>query len=225
MRSGSKSRQSAMSEAIVFGAAYSVYVRTVRLALAEKAAAYRLEEIDIFADGGPPADYVQRHPFKRIPAFEHDGFRLYETGAIARYVDEAFAGPALMPDEPRTRARANQIVGIVDNYAYRSMVWGVFTECVRAPAQGKAGDEALIASSLGVAGTCLDAFEGLASAEGPGLLGPTPTLADLYLAPMMRYFTMAKAGADMLATRPRLSAWWQWMQARPSMAATRSPME
>ena len=38
----------------VYGAPYSVYVRIVRLALEEKGVAYRLEEVDIFADGGPP---------------------------------------------------------------------------------------------------------------------------------------------------------------------------
>ena len=40
-----------MTEPIVFGAAYSVYVRAVRLALVEKGVPYRLEEIDIFAEG------------------------------------------------------------------------------------------------------------------------------------------------------------------------------
>ncbi len=72
-----------MAEPIVFGAAYSVYLRAVRLALEEKGVAYRLEEIDIFAEGGPPADYLARHPFARIPAFEHDGFRHYDTNAIS----------------------------------------------------------------------------------------------------------------------------------------------
>ncbi len=89
----------------VFGAAYSVYVRIVRLALEEKGVPYRLEEVDIFAEGGPPEDYLQRHPFGRIPAFEHDGFRLFESGAIGRYVDEAFDGPPLMPDGAGAGAR------------------------------------------------------------------------------------------------------------------------
>jgi glutathione S-transferase len=93
-----------MTSPTVFGAAYSVYVRIVRLALAEKGVAYRLVDIDIFAPGGPPQEYVARHPFGRIPAFEHDGFRLYETGAIARYVDEAFDGPPLQPADVRRRA-------------------------------------------------------------------------------------------------------------------------
>ncbi len=214
-----------MSDPILFGAAYSVYVRIVRLALAEKRVPYRLVEIDIFAEGGAPADYAAHHPFKRIPAFEHDGFRLYETGAITHYVDEAFPGPALLPADVRARARVRQVISIVDNYVYRSMVWGVFTERVRAPTRGRAADEEKIASSLLAAGTCLDALEDLAAPHGPALLGAELTLADLYLAPMMRYFTMAKEGADLLRARPRLAGWWRSMQERSSMAETRSPLE
>ncbi|CAM5211102.1 Glutathione S-transferase OS=Bosea thiooxidans OX=53254 GN=ARD30_25575 PE=4 SV=1 [Bosea thiooxidans] len=73
-------------------APYSVYVRAVRLALEEKGVAYRLDPVDVFAKDGPPASLLERQPFGRIPAFEHDGFRLYEAGAIERYVDEAFPG-------------------------------------------------------------------------------------------------------------------------------------
>jgi glutathione S-transferase len=214
-----------MTDPILFGAAYSVYVRIVRLVLAEKRVPYRLVDIDIFAPGGPPEDYPARHPFKRIPAFEHDGFQLYETGAIAHYVDEVFPGLPLMPEEAKARARVRQVIGIVDNYAYRSMVWGVFTECVRAPAEGRAADRAKIDASLLQAGTCLDALEDLAEPQGPALLGAQLTLADLYLAPTMRYFTMAREGADLLRGRPRLADWWRSMQVRPSMLETRSPLE
>jgi glutathione S-transferase len=75
---------------IIFGAPYSVYVRAVRLALEEKGAHYELIPVDIFAPGGPPPERMTRHPFGKIPAFEHAGFRLYEAGAITRYVDGAF---------------------------------------------------------------------------------------------------------------------------------------
>jgi glutathione S-transferase len=214
-----------MTDPIVFGAAYSAYVRIVRLALAEKAVPYRLVEVDIFAPEGPPTDYLARHPFKRIPAFEHEGFRLYETDAIVRYVDEVFPGAALMPDKPRARARVNQVIGIVNSYAYRSMVWGVFMECVRAPAKGQKSDPAKVTDSLHRSEICLAALAEIAASPGPGLAGPVVTLADLYLAPMLRYFTQAKEGADRLAAQPRLDAWWRWMIARPSMAATRFPLE
>ena len=56
----------------------------------EKGVAYRLENIDTFSEDDPPAGYEKRHPFLRIPAFGHDGFSLYETGAITRYIDAAF---------------------------------------------------------------------------------------------------------------------------------------
>src|SRR3546814_2735373 len=71
-----------MSDPIVFGARYSTYTRSVLLALAEKGVACSLQEIDIFRGATP--DYLARQPFGRIPAFEHDGFRLYETAAIMR---------------------------------------------------------------------------------------------------------------------------------------------
>ncbi|TIV14765.1 MAG: glutathione S-transferase family protein, partial [Mesorhizobium sp.] len=81
-----------MAKPILYGADYSVYVRIARMTLEEKGIGYELAPLDIFAADGIPAWYLEHHPFGRIPAFEHDGFRLFETGAIARYVDEAFDG-------------------------------------------------------------------------------------------------------------------------------------
>lgn len=214
-----------MTDPILFGAAYSVYVRAARLALAEKRVPYRLVEVDIFAPDGPPDDYLERHPFKRIPAFEHDGFRLYETRAITRYIDEAFAGPPLMPSTPRARARANQIISIIDSYGYRPLIWDIFVERVRAPAQGRGPDEAKIAAAVPRAETCLRALRDLADPSGPYLAGSDVSLADLHAAPMFAYFTLAQEGQDLLASQSRLQAWWQVMRESPSMAATRSPLE
>ena len=90
----------------VFGAPYSVYVRSVRLTLEEKTVDYDLVPVDIFAAGGPTREQVARHPFGKIPAFEHDGFRLYEAGAIARYIDEAFA-PVPLTARPKPRGPAS----------------------------------------------------------------------------------------------------------------------
>jgi glutathione S-transferase len=61
---------------VLYGAAYNVYVRAVRLALAEKGVPYQLVEIDLGAEEGAPANYLYNQSFMRIPAFEHEGFRL-----------------------------------------------------------------------------------------------------------------------------------------------------
>lgn len=213
-----------MTKPIVFGAAYSVYVRAVRLALSEKGVPYRLEEVDIFADGGPPAGYLDRHPFARIPAFEHDGFRLYETNAISFYVDEAFEGPPLMPADARARARVHQLLGIFDNYVYRTLVWDVFVERVRIPQSGGVPDETKIAAALGRARICLAAVESLMG-EGSWLAGERVGLADLRGFPMLALFRKAPEGARLLRGYPGLMRWLEAMAARPSVMATPSPLD
>ena len=60
--------------------------------------------------------HLSRHPFGRIPAFEHDGWMLYETRAIMRYVDAVVPGPRLQPEEPRAAARMDQLMNITDWY-------------------------------------------------------------------------------------------------------------
>src|SRR5215472_13954473 len=155
---------------ILYGAPYSVYVRAVRLTLEEKGVPYELVPIDIFAAEDAPSEHKARHPFGKIPAFEHAGFRLYEAGAITRFVDEALPGPRLQPDDPHGRARMNQVISILDSYAYRTLVWDIYVERVSKPARGGASDEQRIANALPKAEVCLSALSGLMG-EAPWLAG------------------------------------------------------
>ncbi len=208
-----------MSRPIVFGAAYSVYVRSVRLTLAEKNVPYHLVEIDVFKKGGPPPDYFMRHPFGRIPAFEHDGFQLYETDAIVRYIDETFDGPSLIPDTSRGRARMTQAMRILDCYAYPNMVWGVYVEQIDAPQEGRQTDPVKLDEAIGRSRICLEALERLMDGNS-FFFGSTPCLADLLAAPMFAYFRLAPQGRQLLGEQPRLESWLERMLIRPSMAAT-----
>lgn len=207
------------SEPIVYGAAYSAFVRSVRLALAEKGVAYRHVPVEILGEGNPPAEHLQRQPFGKIPAFEHDGFALYETIPILRYIDEVFPGPALQPGTAQERARVNQVMGILDAYAYQPMVWGIFVERILAPQLGRATDEATIEAAKPKATQALAAIEALVG-EGPYLIGSGLTLADLHAVPMIAYLTAVPEGAALLAEQPKLSRWWQGMAGRPSVTAT-----
>ena len=100
---------------VLHGYRYSVYTRIARLALAEKGVPYERVEVNPFA-ADMPARYLDLHPFGRVPTLVHDGFALYETQAIARYIDRAFPGAALQPADPKVLARMDQILGIVDSY-------------------------------------------------------------------------------------------------------------
>jgi glutathione S-transferase len=206
---------------VLYGADYSVYARIAHLALHEKGVDHRIEPIDVFK-GAPPA-YLQLHPFGKIPALEHDGFRLYETGAITRYIDDAFQGPPLQPADPKARARMVQIMGIVDAYAYRPMIWDIVVERTMAPREGRTPDEAKIAAAMPIAEKTLAALSDLMT--GPYLLGPQVTLADLHLAPIIAYFRLAPEGQRLLAKAPRIASWWEMIAKRPSLQQTRYPLE
>jgi glutathione S-transferase len=201
---------------ILHGYHYSVYNRIARLALAEKGVAYTRVEVNPFAEPSP--GYLVLHPFGRVPALVHDGFVLYETGAITRYVDRSFAGPALQPGSPQALARMDQLIGVIDSYGYWPMVRQVFSHRVFRAAAGRPVDEAEIAQGLIGATKVLAALEALASE--PFLTGPNLSLADLHVGAMVAYFTLAPEGAAALAKYPRLAAWWVRVSQRASFTTT-----
>lgn len=207
-----------MSPVTLFGASYSVYVRIVRLVLAEIGVPYDLVEIDIFAKETLPADYRDRHPFDRIPAFEHDGFRLFETDAIVGYIVDSFDGAALLPAGIRERARMRQIMRILDNYADSALVWGIYVEEMERDRLGR-----LTPQELERGAKSLAALDGLAAGEY--LAGAQLSLADLWAYPMLVYLDLAPSGRALLRRFPRLLSWLDRMAARPSAAATRFPAE
>ncbi|MEM7223055.1 MAG: glutathione S-transferase family protein [Pseudomonadota bacterium] len=207
----------AQDAVVLYGAPFSVYVRIARLALEEKGVPYDLEPVDIFAEEGPPPGYLARHPFGRIPAFQHGTFQLYEAAAIARYVDEAFDGPALQPEAPPARARMNQIIGILDSYAYRTLVWDIYV------AKRESGEEPST-ETLARGKTCLTALQDL-KGEQPWLAGEQLSLADLHAAPIMVYALMTPEGQTLLEDHSSLAAWWHVLARRDSLARTRFPAE
>jgi glutathione S-transferase len=203
---------------VLHGYRYSVYLRIARLALAEKGVAYDRVEVNPFAPD-VPASYLALHPFGRVPTLVHDDFALYETGAITRYIDRAFAGPALQPSAPGAQGRMDQILGVVDSYGYWPLVRQVFSHRVFRPAIGQPADEAEVRRGLAGAANVLAALEALAAPDA-FLVGPSLSLADLHLGAMIAYFTAAPEGAALLANYPRLAAWWLHFQQRPSFFAT-----
>jgi len=208
-----------MSDPVLYGPAYSTYARAARLALEEKGVTYKLVEVDILKGDGQSPAHLARHPYGKVPTLEHDGFTVYETGAVERYIDDALPGPKLTPADPKQRARMNQVIGLIDSYAYQPSVLGVAVERLVKPMLGAKTDEAMIAKSLPEAEKAMREIERLMG-DNPFLAGPTLSLADLHLAPIMAYFSMTPEGEKALQAMPKLAAWWARMKDRPSMAKT-----
>ena len=209
-----------MAKPIVYGPGYSTFARTARLALEEKGADYDLVEVDLLSGAGQSAEHLARHPFGKVPAFEHDGFAFYETDAIARYVDETFPGTDLVPADARARARMNQAMSVLASYAYPCLISQIFMQRAVMPMIGNAPDEAAIAAALPKAETALGALEQLIDGNRY-LAGDRLSLADLLLIPIYDYVRQTPEGEKLLQATPNLRRWWDEVRTRPSVEKTR----
>src|SRR3954452_12088640 len=193
-----------MGRPIVYGPAGSTYVWSTRLALAEKGVAHELVEVGFGQHREAP--HLSRHPFAKVPAFEHDGFAVYETQAIMRYIDEGFPVAPLQPSDLHQFARMNQIIGIVDAYAWPSIAAGILFNRMLAPRFGLPVDEAAVTASLPRASLCLAEFARLMG-EQPFMAGERVSLADLMVAPLLYYFSRLPDGEAPMAEHPSLRQW------------------
>ena len=209
-----------MGTPVVYGPAYSTYVRTARLALEEKNITCTLEEFDFLK--GMPEEHYARHPFGKVPAFEHDGFWLYETAAVTRYVDEAFEGPSLQPGEVHRRARMVQIIGIIDSYTYGPVVGQIVIQRLVVPLMDGTPDEAAIEAAVPGARKSLNVLADLLG-DQRYLAGDSLSLADLHLVPIVAYFALTPEGDAVLAELPNLRRWYDGMSGRDTVARTAPP--
>jgi glutathione S-transferase len=205
-----------MSEVIVYGVPGSPYVRAALLGFEEKGAPYHLHALGLGEEKTPA--HLVRHPFGRVPTIDHDGFALYETQAIIRYVDAAFAGPALQPRDARATARMNQLIGIADWYFFHHVTEVISFNRLLAPLLGKTPDEAAVTAAIPKATTCLDALEQL-KGNNRFMVGRDISIADLMLAPQLATFMSTPEGQYLLSGRA-LADWLAMMNERPSMQAT-----
>ena len=98
-----------MSEFIVHSIPGSPFGRAVLATLEEKGASYRLSPVAPGTFHSP--QHLARHPFGRVPVLEHDGFSLYESQAILRYLDRMLPNPALTPVDSKRKSRLNCLGG------------------------------------------------------------------------------------------------------------------
>jgi glutathione S-transferase len=207
-----------MSEFVVYTVPSSPYARAVLATLEEKRADYRLSPL---APAGIKSEpHLSRHPFGRMPAIEHDGFKLYETQAILRYIDRIFPGPSLTPADPKAAARMDQVMNINDWYLFQGVANVIVFHRVIGPRLlGVAPDEAAIAAAMPQAYVVFGEFAQLLGSQ-PCFAGDQLSLADLMVAPQLDFFAGTPEWAPLTANKPNLLAWLDRMNRRASMQAT-----
>jgi glutathione S-transferase len=206
-----------MNEFVVHGIPGSPYVRSPLMALEEKGLAWRLEPLAMGGQRAP--EWRAFQPFGKIPAFEHDGMRFYETQAFLRYLDRLAPQPPLAPTDVRQLFGMDQLLNIVDCYVAPKVSGGLSFGRVVAPRLGLPVDETAIAAAVPEAKITIDEIARLLGNQ-LYLAGDRVSLADLHLIAHLAFVPLYEEGRALLAPHANLSGWIARMTARPSFAAT-----
>src|SRR6202162_2867726 len=83
----------------------------------EKGIEYVLTERPLHA-----AEIFAIHPFGKMPVLRHGDVTLFESKAIATYLDRAFPGPELIPSAPRLAGLTEQWVSLVNTLMDRTLI-------------------------------------------------------------------------------------------------------
>src|SRR5690348_6122270 len=207
-----------MSAFIVHSIPGSPFGRAVLAALEEKHAPYRFARVAPDTLRSPV--HLALHPFGRVPVLEHDGFRLYETQAILRYLDRVLPAPALTPADPKAAARMDQFLGICDWYLHQGVGNVIsFQRIVRPRILGMPADEAAIAEAVPRAHLVFGELSRLLGGNSY-LAGAQVSLADILVASHMEFMSQTPEWAQLIADRPNLPDWLARITARKSFQAT-----
>lgn len=184
------------------------FAMRVRMTLHEKGVPFTTVEEDLknFSD-----QLRQYHPEAKVPVLKHGSRIVYESAVMTEYIDETFAGRALMPADPGLRAEvrlwtywANHIFKMdIDHYKYGESRFAV---------EQLEGTEDRLRVHLAKLEERL--------AQQSWLVGEDLTLADIHVFPFVRQLYRATPAYDGFDSVPMTVRWYETMAARPSFGET-----
>jgi glutathione S-transferase len=188
---------------ILYATDLSSYSLKVRLAAALKGIALELRAPP---EGYRSAAYRALVPSSTVPALVDGDFTLAESDTILEYLEDRFPTPALLPADPRGRARA-RFLGRLHDLRFEPKLRACFGAV--AVRQAPPEIEPALEAALALIETSLDA-------QGPFAIGPTPSLADCaYPASFAILDALAPVFGWRLAQHPRLARWRAAMDGHP----------
>ncbi|KAJ7899785.1 glutathione S-transferase [Mycena leptocephala] len=187
----------------------------VALVLAEKQIPFELVAVDFAAKQHKAPEFLAMHPFGQVPVIDDDGFILYESRAICRYLAEKFAeqGTPLYPKDLKERALVEQAAS-VEFANFHPALLKLAMEAVAKPRRGQPVDPVILKEATDEMSAKLAVYEVILG-KHKFLAGNEVSVADLFhmsYAPML-----AGAGVDiMTSSGPNVARWWKGLISRPA---------
>jgi glutathione S-transferase len=201
---------------IVYGSSMSPFVRKVLVFAAEKGIEVEHKPLGL---GSEDPDFRAASPFRKIPALRDGDFSICDSSAIVAYLEAVRPDPALIPAEPRARARTIWYDEFGDTILAGCGAKMFFNRIVSPRFLGRAGDEAAAdKAEREELPPILDYLEGVVPDAGGFLVGDSLTLADIAVA--SPFANLGHLGIDLDPQRhPRTAAYAGAILARPSFAS------
>ena len=192
----------------------STCTRKVLATLAEKGHVLPMQVVDLATGEHKSPAHMRLQPFGQVPALEDDnGWVLYESRAIIRYLDDTLSGPKLTPTDARDRARMDQWMSVeTSNFTPGAMK--IIYQAVFARWRGQTPNEDLIAEGRVQLGRALDVMN-RALADSAWIACDQFTLADICFLPYLEYLELGGEG-ELVASRANVGRWWIAARARPA---------
>ncbi|KAJ7144223.1 glutathione S-transferase [Mycena epipterygia] len=185
----------------------------VAMALAEKQIPFELVFVDMFVGEHKGAAHCAKQPFGQVPVIDDEGFILFESRAICRYLEEKYPtqGTRLVPTELKAKAWFEQAASI-EFSNFEPYARGAYLQAIVQPMLDQPIDQAVLAKALADLSERLDVYEAIL---GKFLAGDEFTLADLFH--MAFAGPLVAGGYDLMTTKgPNVARWWKDITRRPS---------
>jgi glutathione S-transferase len=205
-----------MQEIEIIGSLRSSYTRAVCMACIEKGIPYVLTECLL---GAPELFAI--NPFGKMPVLRHADFELYESKAIATYLDRAFPGPALFPSDPPLAALTEQWISVVNSVLYATVLSYMLAYVKPGTADGSP-DRAAIEALRPALQMQLPILDEPVAAHGY-LVGDQLTFADINLLTILHTVRLIPGGAELLANAAHLARYLDRHATRESYRRTLPP--
>lgn len=192
----------------LFGNPMSTCTRKVLTVLAETDTPYSMTVVDLSKGEHKQGPHLNRQPFGQVPTIEDDGFTLFESRAICRYLSDK-AGGKLTPSDPQQRALMEQWLSVEQSNFSPSAMKFIYHHVMHRPQE---------AAALEAATVMLDkAFAALSVPlqSNEYIVGSQFTIADIGYMPYFEYALSTPARAT-FEKYPRVMTWWNRVSERPS---------
>src|SRR3989338_2840461 len=202
----------------LLGSPISTCVQRVLTTLKEKNLEYELVPVDLSKGEQKQAAFLEKQPFGVIPVLEDDGFLIYESRAICRYLEAKHKdqGTELIPTEIKALGLFEQGASIETSYFDPNAGGLIFEKFFKGLKGMGEADENRVKSLVEKLGGYLDVYEKILSKQ-EYIGGNQFTLADLYHLPYGNLLFIPQINlGHLLLERPLVKAWWEKISSRPS---------